>query len=265
MFNDTKFELLRYGPNQELKSATTYTTSNDMDILAKNTVRDLGILMSDDLKFKDQINTVCTKVRNLCSWIYRTFSRRDEYLMKTLWNSMVQPKIDYCSQLWAPVRAGDLNRIEALQRSYTNRITSIRHLDYWERLSALGMSSQERSFERYKIIYIWKILEGKVPNFGLEYYEATRHGRMCRIPKINTRCSQAIQTLRESSLSVHGPRLFNCLPSALRDQTGCEVDSFKRAINKLLSSIPDQPRLPGYSQHCRAESNSILHMINLTI
>ena len=178
---------------------------------------------------------------------------------------MVQPRIDYCSQLWAPVRASDIQRLEALQRTYTSRISAVSHLNYWERLHQLGMSSQERRTERYKILYVWKIIEGKVPNFGISVYESQRHGRMCRLPKINTKTSRATQTLRESSLSVHGPRLFNVLPQAFRNKTGCETESAKRTLNNQLQLIPDQPRIPGYTQQCRTESNSIIHMINLTV
>jgi hypothetical protein len=42
--------------------------------------------------------------------------------------------------------------------------------------------------------------------------------------------------------------------------TNCTVDSFKSELDKYLSSIPDEPQIPGYTCCRRAESNSILHM-----
>ena len=58
--------------------------------------------------------------------------------------------------------------------------------------------------ERYRNIYMWKILEGLEPNFGVKLISANeRLGRKVRIPRL------AIQTLREQSVQIQGVRLFN--------------------------------------------------------
>ena len=44
--NANKFELLEYGKEQEIKSATTYKSYDDSNIDDKEKVRDLGIMMS---------------------------------------------------------------------------------------------------------------------------------------------------------------------------------------------------------------------------
>ena len=56
-----------------------------------------------------------------------------------------------------------------------------------------------------------------------------------------------VQTLKESSSSVHGPRLYNCLPRDLRDRV-CALDGFKRGLDGFLATIPDKPSLPHYYQ-----------------
>ena len=45
--NANKFELLRYGKEQEIKSAATYKSYDDSNIDDKEQVRDLGIIMSN--------------------------------------------------------------------------------------------------------------------------------------------------------------------------------------------------------------------------
>ena len=42
-FNDKKFELLRYGQNEELKESTSYKSSDGSQIEEKTKLRDLGI------------------------------------------------------------------------------------------------------------------------------------------------------------------------------------------------------------------------------
>jgi hypothetical protein len=45
-FNDSKFELLRYGKNYELKESTSYLSNNNQQIQAKASTKDLGITIS---------------------------------------------------------------------------------------------------------------------------------------------------------------------------------------------------------------------------
>ena len=51
--------------------------------------------------------------------------------------------------------------------------------------------------ERYRIIYVWKIIEGIAPNVGIETHMSTRHGRICKIPQINLCVTGTIRTIRE--------------------------------------------------------------------
>ena len=150
--------------------------------------------------------------------------------------SIVQPHIDNCSQLWTPHRVGDIQKIESLFRSFSNKIYSISDLNYWDRLSALKMYSQERRMERYRIIYIWKILEGIAPNVGIESYTSPRQGHLCRVPQIKLCATGAIRAIREGSLQIRGPQLFNSLPVSIRGLTGCSVISFKHKLDKYLQN-----------------------------
>ena len=40
--------------------------------------------------------------------------------------------------------------------------------------------------------------------------------------------------------------------------TGCSVDTFKRALDNHLDTVPDEPRLPRLVRYCSKGSNSIL-------
>ena len=257
-FNENQFELLRYGKNQDIKDSTSYFGPNSRKIEQTQCVKDLGIKMSDTLSFTDHIETVCNKVWQRCGWIIRTFHARDMHTMKTLWCSIVQPHIDYCSQLWTPHRVGDIQKIESLFRSFSSKIYPISELNYWDRLSALKMYSQERRMERYRIIYTWKILEGIAPNVGIKSYTSTRQGRLCWVPLIKQCASGKIRAIREGSLQIRGPQLFNSLPVNIRRQTGCYVTSFKHKLDKYLQNIPDKPKIPGYT--IETDTNSVTSM-----
>ena len=99
--------------------------------------------------------------------------------MRTLFKTLVLPHVDYCSQLWAPSRASDLLRLEKIQKNFLRKIPSLSHLSYWDQLESLKMYSIQRRLERYRVIYIWKLIEGIVPDCGVResHNQETRLGR----------------------------------------------------------------------------------------
>ena len=186
--------------------------------------------------------------------------------MKLLWKQLLQPHIDYCSQLYFQGQTQDLQKLENLQKVYTKKIREVNEMNYWERLKFLGLKSQERRIERYRIIYTWKCLEGKVPDCGVRSHQNERNGRFCDIVKLNTKSRQAIQTLKEKSFKINGPKLFNCLPKSIRDTKDCSVDEFKFKLDNFLKKIPDQPKTntqdpEAMDQFTAKPSNSLLDQV----
>ena len=159
-FDGAKFQLLRYGPNEEMKTDTLYFTSDMNEVISQfSSLRDLGIIMSDDAKFREHIDKVSAKVRQKVGWVLRTFYTRRTDILKQLWKTLIQCHIDYCSQLYMPSQSNEMQIIEKLFYDFSSRIPEVREEDYWKRLQILHMYSQERSMERYRIIYIWKIVK----------------------------------------------------------------------------------------------------------
>ena len=183
--------------------------------------------------------------------------------MKTMFKTLIVPHIDYCSQLWMPIQATQVKAIEKLQKDFINRIPALRELDYWQQLDSLQMLSLQRRLERYRILYVWKILEHKVPNCGIQVkQEEGRLGRMCTVPAIYRHAQQSVQTMREQTFQVNGPRLFNSLPAKIRNMSKCSIDDFKTALDKYLETVPDEPNVTGLTPGgCTAQaraSNSLL-------
>ena len=263
-FNSSKFEVLRYGSNTALKESTNYLTPGCEAIIEeKENLRDLGIIMSNDASFSSHVEHVCKKVKQKCGWILRTFSSRQTWFLKFMWKSLVQGHVDYCSQLYFPNKSSDMEKIENLQRIYTRKIPEVSSLNYWERLQKLKIYSQERRMERYRVIYIWKILEGISPNCGIQETHSDRRGREVQVPKVKG--NGKFQTIREGTFQIHGAKLFNSLPKSVRNITRTSVDEFKVALDKFLQTIPDEPKLPGYipsacNQVTASPSNSIIDL-----
>ena len=158
-FNANKFELLRYGKEQEIISTTTYKSYDNSTLDNKEQVRDLGIMMSNTATFTLHIRNIVKKAREKMGWVLRVFQSRKCSLMLTILKSLVIPLLEYCCQLWNPWKAKDIQVIAAIKRTFTYKITEVQHLNYWERLHELKLYSLQRRRERYIIIYIWKITQ----------------------------------------------------------------------------------------------------------
>ena len=260
--NDKKFEGMRFGPNKEIKTETSYTTPTGKFIEMKETVKDLGVLMSDDCTFTTHIANVIDKAKNITSWILRTFRTREPKPMMLLFKMLILPILEYCSVLWSPADVGNIQKLDGIQWSFIRKISCSTEKDYWKRLKSLKMYSLQRRRERYRIIYIWKVLEGHVPNVNNKVISTfhTRLGRKCKIPSIP---SGRLGKIREASLTFNGAKLFNVLPKPLRDISGVKLEAFKSALDCFLRTIPDESQIPGYTLCRRADSNSIIHMFHV--
>ena len=83
-----------------------------------------------------------------------------------------------------------------------------------------------------------------MPNCGVESRLNDRNGRLCDIRKINRNASHRLQSLRENSFQIKGPKLFNSSPRDVRNLTKCSVNEFKYKLDEFLSKILDQPKTP---------------------
>ena len=221
----------------------------------------VGVFMFNSCLFQEHIEHVTRRAKRLCGWILRSFRTREGELMLTLFRAMVLPMVEYCCQLWSPVNRGLIQKVESVQRGFTYKIHGASH-NYWERLQYFDLYSLERRRERYHCIYVWKIINGHVPNFTspleISTYVHIRLGLLCKIPPLKNKADTRVKSIKENSFSVKGPRLFNSMPASLRSFDG-SLETFKTKLDTWLRVIPDRPALPHY--HQQATGNSILDQL----
>ena len=177
--------------------------------------------------------------------------------MLTFWKSLVQSKLDYTSE------QTPINQLESVARHFTSKIDGMDGLDYWERLHSLRLYSQERRRDRYQIIFLWKVAQGLVQGYDATFVQNARRGRLMVLAPLRNNAPAAVKKARESSLQVRGAKLFNSIPRELRDLFTGTTDMFKARLDEWLSTIPDQPTIPGRQR--AAASNSLLDQVQTII
>ena len=259
VFNGDKFEMLRFWPGKSPRPDHLYSDQDGTHIEEKKHLRDLGVQVSSDLTFNIHIENVVSASTRMVGWVMRTFRRRSKTTMLTLWKSLIQSKIDYCSQLWSPNDQASISKLEGVARTFTARVAHMDGLDYWERLEKLGMYSQERRRERYQIIFIWKLSQGLVTGYILPFQHSERRGLVVTVPAMAMHSPSAVRKAREASLQVKGARLFNLVPKEIRNMSGISVDNFKSGLDAWLTRIPDQQTVPGRQR--AALTNSLIDQV----
>ena len=162
---------------------------------------------------------------------------------------------------------GQASKHMSPQNSFGWPIKLDQHLNYWERLKILHLYSQERSRERYRTIYVWKVFENLAPSIAYSKNGSilklhARNSRTMSLPEVNNKMPGAIKNMRDSSLKVHGAKLFNCIPKTIHNLTNCSVLDFKSTLDRFLSGIPDEPRVTGYTYNCCTNSNSLVALVS---
>ena len=217
--------------------------------------------MSSDPTFNIHMSNIVTSANRLVGWALRTFRRRSRLVMLTIWKSLIQSKLDYCSQLWSPSDQANISSIESVARHFTAKVDGMSGLDYWERLNSLHLYSQERRRERYQIIFVWKVAQGLVQGYQANFHTSPRRGRLMQLRPLCHSAPASVRRARESSLQVKGARLFNSIPRDLRDMSVGTQEQFKARLDQWLATIPDQPTIPGRAR--AATTNSLLDQVQL--
>ena len=137
----------------------------------------------------------------------------------------------------------------------------------------MSLSSVQCRHEHYKILYIYKIKEGLVPNlpahpltkllFALQFHHNPRTGVRCSLPQ-PTLYHNPAEIAQASSFALSSSNLWNCLPLSISSITNQPLHAFKRKLDMFLDVLPDEPRCNASGQfndpNTGRNSNSIWHL-----
>lgn len=122
--------------------------------------RDLGVFISNDLRWKRHINEIVSRANRVLGMLVRTFVCRDPDLWKTLYVALVRPHLEYASTIWNPYLRGDISALEKVQERASRIPRALRNMPYEERLNAWGLTTLETRRSRGDLIQLYKILNG---------------------------------------------------------------------------------------------------------
>jgi hypothetical protein len=123
---------------------------------------DLGVSYDDRLSFSPHLRKIVAKASQRAKLILKCFRSRDSQLLMRAFCTFVKPLLEFSSVIWSPYTIADLNRIESVQRSFTNAIQSLRFSTYKERLINLCIDSLQCRRIKADLVFCYKILHNLV-------------------------------------------------------------------------------------------------------
>ena len=155
-FNFDKCHVLHIGNSNP---QVNYTMEN-VSIKSVQKEKDLGVIISSDLKQSNQCAEVVKTANKLVGFIGRSFTFKSEKIILTLYNSLVRPHLEYNVQFWSPYYKKDIEKLERIQRRLTKMVPRLRNKSYEERLKELNLFTLSKRRLRGDLITLFKIFKG---------------------------------------------------------------------------------------------------------
>ena len=119
VFNTDKCTVMHIG-NRNQRGKTYYMESHKLQECHEE--KDLGVLVSDDLKVGSQCNQAFSKANWMLGILKRNIVNKTPLIMLNLYKTLVRPHVEYCVSTWSPHYVKDKNTLEHIQHRFTTLI-----------------------------------------------------------------------------------------------------------------------------------------------
>ena len=216
---------------------------NQNDFNRTKIVKDLGIYISNNLKWKSYITKITNKTKFLSYLILKTFKTPQPDLYISLYKTYIRPIMEFNTSAWSPTSTTDIKVVETVQKSFTRKVLrklNIQYSSYQDRLKQLKLRSLEYRRLQFDLILVYKILNNLIeshnnpPAFILSNlnttYNLRRHSLYIEKPQ------KARTQTRQNFFLYRIINVWNNLPDSL--VTSPNLQTFKQKLKQFdLSTI----------------------------
>ncbi|KAK2704908.1 hypothetical protein QYM36_017077 [Artemia franciscana] len=156
VFSWEKLEELQLSPNVAKCSFVHLGRQNPMysykmkgiDLTKSTCEKDLGVILSLDLKPEKYIGLVMRKASNTLWLLSQSLRYLDNHSKISAYTSYVRPQLEYATVIWSPYLKKDIDRIERVQKRFVKGLQGFRNLPYDEGLREILRKESSAQEER---------------------------------------------------------------------------------------------------------------------
>lgn len=229
--NPAKCSVLHIGGNNPLER---YQIGNT-PVASTSVQKDLGVLISSNLKWGPHIEAIVKKANCLLYAIRKSFQHINIDCFLKIYKTYVRPLLEYGFQIWNPYFAKDIDLLESVQRKATRIPYQLRKKTYEQRLEILKLPTLSDRRKRGDVIEVYKILSGKYNCPGLQdilnksTVHRSRHSNNIQLARTRSNTNVGYNTLNNRVISF-----WNRLPQEIVDAPS--TNAFKNRLDKWLQS-----------------------------
>ena len=231
IFNASKCFVMHYGRRNE---QFMYHINGQL-LTPCDTFKDLGVIISNDLKAENQVAKCVKKANTMLGMKRRTFSYLDKDILLRTYKVFVRPILEYCQQVWSPHLQKDIKDIERVQRRATKLIPELKDSPYEERLKHLGLFSLSERRQRGDMILMYKIFHGHLNVDPHKLFSITADNRT-RGHQLKIRKENCNSDIRRYFFSQRVVTPWNSLPNHI--VLSENIPLFKRSYDRYILTQP---------------------------
>jgi ribonuclease P/MRP protein subunit RPP40 len=130
-------------------------------LAAEENIRDLGVIVSSNLKTSEQCRIVALKANCVTNMIFRMFQTSSKDVLLKAYKTYVRPLVEYCTPVWSPQLKKDIDLLEKVQRYFTRRLFARCNFatdDYVHRIAFLNLQPLEERRVQYDLQMCYDII-----------------------------------------------------------------------------------------------------------
>ena len=234
--HDKKSEHITFHHKQDRTTNINFSIDNSL-IPQTNSVKDLGIIITNNFKWRPYVSTIYSKAIYLVYQIIKSFKSRNYKFYVNQFKLFIRPLLEYNVNAWMPILKSDIRKVEQVQATFTRlvcRKLNIKYNNYNHRLHILNLETLEIRRIKNDLIIIYKILNNlidlKFDNFfkfnqNLNYYNLRRHPLALAKPPLTK------TSIRRNFFNNRCINLWNKLPEEIVVSDSLAI--FKTKLNKF--------------------------------
>ena len=207
---------------------------NNREISEVKFTKFLGVLINNQLNWKNHLDHICTKVSKNIGIILKARRVFDKHTLLSLYYSLIYPYLTYCIQVWGSTYQSHLSKLIILQKKIVRIIQGVPPRPHTEPIfSELNILKGSNLYNYSIALFMYKLNCSKLPdifpmfvyNHEIHKYE-TRQSDHFHIPTCRT-------NLSKMSIKYQGPIIWNELSSNI--DIDCSIGTFKKRAKRYIS------------------------------
>ena len=234
--NITKTEVLMIGSRQKL-SAQEKTSLDvklgETKLKQVDHAKSLGVTIDTNLSWAEHITNMTKKISSKLSALKRIRPSITTESAVQIYNALIRPNFDYCSEVWGGTYKTLCDRLQKLQNRAARIITRSNY-DIRSKtiLDELDWDNLEIRRKKQKALLMYKVIHKKAPSYLQRLFTENKQTYNLRASEGKLTLPKPKTEYLKKSFSYSGAILWNTIPTTARETKS--ISKFKKELNKFF-------------------------------